>query len=76
VYADGDRPAGNALPPDLKSDIAMVRGLAGEIDGDGLEPAAGGSVTAMICDVEVAVSPEVILLAVTVSVATGWPVPV
>jgi hypothetical protein len=38
--------------------------------------AAGGSVTASVFDDEVAVSPEVMLLAVTVRFATGWPVPV
>src|ERR1700739_1173316 len=36
---------------------------------------AGGSVTASVCDAEVAVSPVVMSLAVTVSVAAGWPGP-
>jgi hypothetical protein len=45
------------------------------VDDDMPDAVAGGSVTASVSDAEVAVSPEVRLLAVTVSVATGWSVP-
>jgi hypothetical protein len=37
---------------------------------------AGGSVTLRVWEAELAVSPVVALLAVTLSAATGWPVPV
>jgi len=40
------------------------------------EVAAGGSVTVMLREAEVPVSFEVESLAVTLSVATGWPEPV
>ena len=49
-------------------------GLVGA--GEDEDVATGGSVTFSAWDAELAVSPEVMLLAVTVNSPTGWPVPV
>ena len=46
-------------------------GMVGEAGCGGLDAIAGGSVTERVREAEVAVSPDVVLLAVTVSEATG-----
>src|SRR5438128_8686302 len=65
-------PASARLP--WKPDAAYWLNNAMRFDV-GLVVIAGGSVTVMVLAGELAVSPEVVLLATTVSVATGWPVP-
>jgi hypothetical protein len=75
VYADGAKPVGGAPPCELKFAIATVGWVVGEIDCGGLDAITGGSVTTIVCDAGLAASPGVALLAVTIRLLPGWPVP-
>ena len=57
----------------MDAELAAV--AAGFKPAAGLEATCGGSVTKIDWAADVAVSPDVVLLAVIVNVAVGWPVP-